>query len=1008
MPQIFLSYSHDSAEHTRRVRALADQLCRDGIDARIDQYAPDPEEGWPKWMRSQIKEADKVLLVFTETYQRRYEGDEGEGKGLGATFEGLVVSQAFYESGSRNAKFRPVVFRAEDARFIPAELRRFTHYRIDSPESYKALLRWLHKRPAVVAPDIGPTPALKTEPAVELFQEKESRPRGPERISVARLPVTGSEVFGREEDLAFLDEAWTNPRVNVVTIVAWAGVGKSTLVNHWLRRLAAEQYRSAELVFGWSFYRQGTRGDTSSADEFLDAALAWFGDPDPRLGTAWERGERLARLIARRRTLLVLDGLEPLQHPPGSQERRLREPALQALVRELAAFNQGLCVITTRLAVADVAEYEGGSAWRRDLDHLSSEAGAQLLQALGVKGPKGELRSASDEFCGHSLALTLLGSYLIDAYEGDIRCRKAVSNRLAHDVRRGAHARKVMASYESWFGEGPELSLLRLLGLFDRPVGERALGALLKRPTIPGLTESLTDLCPTEWRMLLARLRRAKLLADEDPHHPRQLDTHPLVREYFGDQLRNQRPEAWQEGNRRLYEYYRALAPPLPDTFRDIEPLFLAVSCGCQAGLLRDALHEVYLPRIQRGNAAFAANVLGARGALLSALAHFFEPGRWGSVVQKIAVEGQNLTAEDRLLILMQAALYLTATRGYSAPEARLCYERAEALCHSLKRPLLLHSALMGQWRYSLMTDTLTATMQIAKRIYSLAQGQNEPALLIGAYRVLAMTLYYLGDFEAARHHARRGVELWRPGGVQSSVEEAVAPAVSCLCYQALSEWHLGEIAPCRATMAEALSLARELKDTHGLAAALWHAAVLGHYEGNPAEVERLASELIELCTRQHFAQWLMGGKLYRGWARSACGDSAEGFLWIEDAFRDYGVTGAMLYLPYLLAVKAEALHFADRNPEALEAVKKAEALAERSEERYWCAELHRLRGAFLAAMGADEAQIEAAFGAAIKMAREQKSISLANRAEAAYADYRGRRGKKEIPRFHEEHATRY
>ena len=172
----------------------------------------------------------------------------------------------------------------------------------------------------------------------------------PKKISVARLPVTGSDVFGREEDIAFLDRAWANQHVNVVTIVAWAGVGKSTLVNHWLRRMAAEHYRSAELVFGWSFYRQGTSGDTSSADEFLDAALTWFGDPDPRLGTAWEKGERLAKLVAHRRTLLVLDGLEPLQNPPGPQEGRLREPSLQALLRELAAFNTGLCVITTRTA----------------------------------------------------------------------------------------------------------------------------------------------------------------------------------------------------------------------------------------------------------------------------------------------------------------------------------------------------------------------------------------------------------------------------------------------------------------------------------------------------------------------------------------------------------------------------------------------------------------------------------------------------------------------------------
>ncbi|HYY30803.1 MAG TPA: serine/threonine-protein kinase, partial [Chthoniobacterales bacterium] len=198
---------------------------------------------------------------------------------------------------------------------------------------------------------------------------------GPKKISLARLPVTGSDLFGRQEDIAFLDSAWTNPQVNVVTIVAWAGVGKSTLVNHWLRRTAAEQYRSAELVFGWSFYRQGTSEGTSSADEFLDVALRWFGDVDPRIGTAWEKGERLAKLVAQRRTLLVLDGLEPLQNPPGPQEGRLREPCLQSLLRELAAFNRGLCVITTRMPVADIADHEGASALRRDLEHLSNDAG---------------------------------------------------------------------------------------------------------------------------------------------------------------------------------------------------------------------------------------------------------------------------------------------------------------------------------------------------------------------------------------------------------------------------------------------------------------------------------------------------------------------------------------------------------------------------------------------------------------------------------------------------------
>ena len=812
--------------------------------------------------------------------------------------------------------------------------------------------------------------------------------RGPKKVSVARLPITGSDAFGREEDIAFLDAAWTNQKINVVTIVAWAGVGKSTLINHWLGRMAADHYRSAQLVFGWSFYRQGSRGEASSADEFLDAALAWFGDSDPRVGTAWEKGERLAKLISHRRTLLVLDGLEPLQNPPGPQEGRLRDPSLQAFLRELAAFNSGLCVIATRLPIADLAHHEHTSAPRRDLEQLSSDAGAKLLRALGVKGDEAEMRSASDEFSGHCLALTLLGSYLADAYNGSIRRRKEVSEHLSHDVRQGAHARKVMEFYESWFGEGPELSVLRMLGLFDRPADEKTREVLLKPPAIPGLTESLTNLSPSGWQMILSKLRRARLLMGEDPHSPGKLDAHPLVREYFGEQLRELQADAWKECNRRLYHYYRTLAPQMPNSLREMEPLFLAVICGCNAGLFREALHEVYIPRIQRSNAYFAANVLGARGALLTALVHFFEDGRWSSPV-KVGLGAQALTAEDQLFILMQAGLYLSSTRGFSTAESRDCYERAEPLCHSLDRPVLLYSALMGQWRYSYIADKLSAGLAVAQRVHSLAMEQNNSAVMIGACQALVSTLYYLGEFEAARQYAKRGVQIWQSGGVQYNTEDLDAPAVVCLCYEALCQWHFGETAASHATMAEAISLAKELNETNSLAVALHFAAFLARYERNPAEVERFSSDLIELSTRQNFPFWLACGAISRGWARSASGDIDEGIASIDHGIREYRATGSVLMLPDSLVLKAEALHLANRPSEALAALEEAEALAQRTEERECFAELHRLRGLFLAAIGADKAQIEASFCAAVKIATEQKSTSLAKRAEATYEEYR-------------------
>jgi len=129
--------------------------------------------------------------------------------------------------------------------------------------------------------------------------------------------------------------------------------------------------------------------------------------------------------------------------------------------------------------------------------------------------------------------------------------------------------------------------------------------------------------------------------------------------------------------------------------------------------------------------------------------------------------------------------------------------------------------------------------------------------------------------------------------------------------------------------------------------------------------------------------------EIYCSWARSASGNLAEGISRIEDGLKDNRARGVMLMVPYWLALKAEALHIANRASEAIEAINEAEAVAERREERWWCAELHRLRAVFLAAIGADENQIEASFHNAIRIAKQQKSVSLEKRAKSTYAEYR-------------------
>jgi tetratricopeptide (TPR) repeat protein len=297
---------------------------------------------------------------------------------------------------------------------------------------------------------------------------------------------------------------------------------------------------------------------------------------------------------------------------------------------------------------------------------------------------------------------------------------------------------------------------------------------------------------------------------------------------------------------------------------------------------------------------------------------------------------------------------------------------------------------LLGQLRYTLYSDKLSVAMQIAERVHVLPQEQNDARLMLAACQVFAAIFYFLGEFDSSRKYARHGVQIWRSGSVQSPVaEEIQAPVVNCLTYEAMCDWHSGEIASCHARMDEAISTARELKDRYALAHALYFAACLAHLERDPAQVDRLASELIELSTHHNFGSCLAFGTVHRGWARSASGNTAEGIPGIEQGIKALRATGSVLDLEPDLVLKAEALHLADRDSEALEAINEAVAIAERLEHGYCSAELHRLRGVFFAALGAEELKIEASFCEAIRIAKEQKSVSLENRAEATYKEYR-------------------
>ena len=455
-------------------------------------------------------------------------------------------------------------------------------------------------------------------------------PLAPERIETSRLPVTGSELFGRQKELALLDEAWSSDDTNVVSLVAWGGVGKSTLVNKWLERMQADNYRGARRVYAWSFYSQGTGERVTSADQFINAALLWFGDRDPTAGSPWDKGERLARFVQEEKTLLLLDGLEPLQSSHAHERGKIKDPALLTLLTELARSNPGLCLITTRERVRDLAEFEtatpeqtSATVLHKDLEQISDEAGRALLRVGGVQGTDAELEQATRAFGNHAFAIQLLAVFLRDVPNHHI-AHAAIPD-LDITEAEGKHPRRLLAAFAQRFGDSPEVELLRMLGLFDRPADHDSLAALRAAPAIPALTDHTYNLSEADWLRLIERLRRLKLLAPAGHHGDTDLDAHPLVREHFGQELKQYHPAAWREGNNRLYEHLRDTTKELPDTIEEMTPLYAAIAHGCEAGRHQETLDEVFRRRIRRGDEFFSTKKLGAFGADLTALRGFFD-----------------------------------------------------------------------------------------------------------------------------------------------------------------------------------------------------------------------------------------------------------------------------------------------------------------------------------------------------------------------------------------------
>lgn len=347
---------------------------------------------------------------------------------------------------------------------------------------------------------------------------------------------------GRKRELGLLLKAWRSHTQNVFILHGEGGIGKTSLVQTWLTQTEAFGWLEAEQVFGWSFPDVTRYQDAQQAMQaFLQQALAWFGPdmkiPDSRV----EQLTLLARLIQRRRTLLVLDNVSHLHFTPETSQSIHERQLLGALLNQLAAYNPGLCLLTGRKAVPVCRAFQPG-VFQHELACLDDEAGAHLLKQQGVQAEINRLRRIARNFGGHPLSLSLLGSYLKQAYSGSAERLDSIP--VWQDMEKeGFHVRRVLGAIEQWMGTSPDLILICLLSLLDGPATKKELFMLLGNWRQPWFRrwikpdEALNSVAPLtkidlhEYTKIQHRLYRLHLISS--PSVAATLDTHPLIRAFF-------------------------------------------------------------------------------------------------------------------------------------------------------------------------------------------------------------------------------------------------------------------------------------------------------------------------------------------------------------------------------------------------------------------------------------------------------------------------------------------
>ncbi|GAA4918593.1 trypsin-like peptidase [Stackebrandtia albiflava] len=417
------------------------------------------------------------------------------------------------------------------------------------------------------------------------------------------------ESIEREPYFQYLNDAYDDDRCKVVGLIGFGGEGKTTIVRHWLDdvlRRAAQP----DGVFWWDF------GAHPDADQFFDAALRYVTGNRLSAASVSSQGDNMAATVAgmfrRRRFLIILDGLETLQHLQSDEYGAIASGEFRAFLQYMAAPDHGsFLVVTSRAPLIDLAPYT--TYQHLAVAPLSVGQGVLLLQRLHITGPIRSMERLVTQWGGHALTLTLLAGYLLRRYGGDCRHLTTLSIPHRHSSQ-GAKLKAIMSQYDACLTD-TERGVLVQCSVFRIPLNSQLVHRFAAE------YGSKAAAAETVGYLMATRLVR--------PIGAEYLSVHPTIRDYYVQDAKKDAEKFARLHEVALRHYQIRLASLAPaESLEQLVPAIEAVHHACGSGEYALAL-ELVEDRLYQGTTAFITNVLNAYDTVLAARSEFFPQGRW-------------------------------------------------------------------------------------------------------------------------------------------------------------------------------------------------------------------------------------------------------------------------------------------------------------------------------------------------------------------------------------------